>query len=374
MQRVLHLLSSLEIGGKERVVLELARRARAEGLDHRLLLFDRSLDPARDFDPGDVHWSFLARGSGLDLRFARALARELCRLAADGVHAHNDTAIVYAALAARLVRRSGGGRPFVIGTFHTRPGHDTRAARVLTRWATRLVDGVTCVSDELAQRLLALGWTRPAQVIWNGVDAERFAPAGPAETHASWRARLGVASAAFLVGLVGRHDPIKRQQDLLAACRRLVAEGLELALVLVGEGPLRAALERDCAGEPWVRCVPRADDVAGLLRSLDAFVLCSDHEAAPRALMEAMSCGRACVATAVGGVPTLARGPAGETVLLVPPRRPDALAEALARLAREPRLRAALGARARERMRAFSAEATWEAYRALYRRGGSQAP
>jgi glycosyltransferase involved in cell wall biosynthesis len=369
-QRVLHLLSSLEIGGKERVVLELATRARAQGHDHRLVLFDREPKAAADLDPGDVPWSFVRRDGGFDLRFLRGLAAEIRGSRPDGIHAHNDTALFYAALAARLARM-GRARPFVLGTFHTRPGHDTRAGRTATRWATRLVDGVTCVSDELARLLVELGWTRPAEVVWNGVDPDRFRPDG---SDGGWRERLNLAPGSLLVGHVGRHDPLKRQVDLLDAGRQLRSAGLALELVFAGDGPGRAALEREASRERWVHLVPRVDEVAELLRALDVFVLCSTHEAAPRALMEALSCGRACVATAVGGIPTLVSGKDGAAALLVPAGRPAELASAIARLAADPALRRELGLRGRERMSAFSLERTSQGYEAAYRRAAARQP
>jgi hypothetical protein len=106
MQRLVHLLGGLEIGGKERVALELARRARRLGLAHELLLFDRDYrDPVEHLDPGDVPCTLLRRGKGLDLRFTASLAGWLERERVEVVHAHNDSALVYGVLAARRAPR-----------------------------------------------------------------------------------------------------------------------------------------------------------------------------------------------------------------------------------------------------------------------------
>ncbi len=366
MKRVFHLLGSLEVGGKERVALQLARRARRAGFDHRLMLFDA---PPRgiplDLDPGDVPWSFVPRGPGLDLGFVRRVAGELRRYGADAVHAHNDSAVFYAVLAARLTG-IGRRRTAVIGTFHTRPGHETRLGRRATLLATQGADAITSVSDELAELLQDLRWTRAPEVIWNGIDEEEFRATGP---DGDWRRKLGVPDGTPLVGHVGRHDPVKRQLDLVDAARSLVEVGVALHLVFVGDGPGRSAFAERTRDLPWVRVIDRVADVAALLRALDVFVLCSSHEAAPRALMEAMSCGRACIATAVGGVPTLVTTDEGGTaVRLVPPAQPRVLAESLRGLLADESERLSLGVAARRRMAAFSSEREWSAYFELYAR------
>jgi glycosyltransferase involved in cell wall biosynthesis len=104
-----------------------------------------------------------------------------------------------------------------------------------------------------------------------------------------------------------------------------------------------------------------------LLAALDVFVLCSDHEAAPRALLEALAAGCAAVVTEVGGMPhVVGAGTSEPPALLVPPRSPESLADALHEL-EDPRLRAAYAARARTRAEAFSSGTVWEAYAALWR-------
>lgn len=366
MHCLVHFLGSLEVGGKERVALQLARRARRQGLDHRLLLFDQAPRGAPlDLDPADVPWSFVKRGAGLDLGFVLRVARELRRLGAEGIHAHNDSAIFYAPFAAHLAG-FGGRRPVVIGTFHTRPGHDTPLGRRATRLATHLADAVTSVSDELGTLLCGLGWTRPTELIWNGIDQAEFDASGD---DGGWRERLGVAREGLLVGHVGRHDAVKRQLDLVEAAHELVNEGLALDVVLAGEGPGRAAFEQATRALPWVHVVDRVVDVAAFLRALDVFVICSSHEAAPRALMEAMSCGRACIATAVGGIPALVTDARGMcSASLVPPGQPMELAARLRTLLSDATERRRLGAAARERMSAFSAEREWNAYAELFER------
>jgi glycosyltransferase involved in cell wall biosynthesis len=356
-------MNGLEVGGRERVVLQLARRARREGLDHRIALYDtpfRGLE--LDLDPGDVPLHFVPRGPGIDLRFARALAGLIRELDVEVVHGHNDTAIFYACVAAL---RLGLRRPHVVATFHTRPGHATRGARLLTRLASRRARHITAVSEEMAQRMVREGWVGRCEVIRNGIDLDEFSPHGQG---GGWRERLGIAPDAVLVAHIARFDPVKRHADLVEAARAGARHAPAIEVVLVGQGPLHESIVRSAADCGHVRFVPRVVDVAAFLREVDVFVLCSEHEALPRVLLEAMACERAIVATHVGGVPELlldgARGPCAS---LVAPLDPQQLAGEIARLERDP----AVGRKARERARDFSADREWSEYLSLYREAAS---
>src|SRR5580704_13671632 len=98
--RVLHVLRGIEIGGMERAVLRLAHRGDREGFDHALLLFDTPFrSELLDFNPDGLVTEYIQRRPGVDLPFAKKLAKKLIDGQVDVVHAHNDTAIVYSALA-----------------------------------------------------------------------------------------------------------------------------------------------------------------------------------------------------------------------------------------------------------------------------------
>lgn len=359
---VVHLLSGLAIGGKERAALRLAGRGLAEGGRQELWLFDTPFrSPELDFEPGVVPVRFLPRGSGLDLRFVRTLAREITARGVRAVHAHNDTALCYAAFACAALGRS---TPRLVATFHTWPGHWTRAARLLTRWAGGRADQVAAVSDELTHRLVTQGWLRRCRTVWNGIDLDLFRPEGD---DGGWHGRLGVAPGTPLILHLGRFDPVKRHADLVEAARLVQAAYPKAVFVLAGQGPLLASIQELARDLPRVRCVGNVPDVAPLLRAASVFVLPSAHEAAPLALLEAMACGRACVCTEVGGMPAMLADAQGQSCgLLVPPGDPDSLAGAITRLLGDEGLRAALEERARDAAARFSFAQEWATYRGFY--------
>ena len=153
---VVQLLSSgLVIGGKERAALRLAERGIAEGGQQELWLFDTPFrSPEFDFDPGAVPSASCRAVRGWIELHPRSGPRARCRLG----HPRRPRPQRHRALlrGARLRPPRGGQRaPRLVGTFHTWPGHETRTARLLTRWAGSRSVAVAAVSDELKQRLLA---------------------------------------------------------------------------------------------------------------------------------------------------------------------------------------------------------------------------
>lgn len=133
-------------------------------------------------------------------------------------------------------------------------------------------------------------------------------------------------------------------------------------LVLVGDGPERAALERAAAasaGSDRIRFlgVRSRDDALRTVAGAHAALLSSDWENLPHSAVEALSIGVPVVSTAVGGVPEVVRD--GENGLLVPPGRPDELAAAIRRMLEEPGLRDRLAAAAKPSVEAISSEAIY---------------
>lgn len=128
--KVTHVLSGVEIGGTERAVIRLAARGLRVGMDQALLLFDqRFRSTLVDFDPGNLETIFVERRPGVDFCFAAKLAKTLQSQRADIVHAHNDTAIFYSALALIIGRLR---KKALISTFRTRPTA-AKGGRLATR-------------------------------------------------------------------------------------------------------------------------------------------------------------------------------------------------------------------------------------------------
>lgn len=212
----------------------------------------------------------------------------------------------------------------------------------------------------------------PARVerICNGVDTQRFAPATSVPDAWPFRRREHL-----VIGTVGRMQAVKDPLNLVEAFLRLrelcPADWPRLRLVMLGGGPLLDATrerlaQAGAAAQAWLP--GDRDDVGELLPHVDIFALPSQAEGISNTLLEAMACGCAPVATAVGGNPELVEDAEHDgNGLLVPAQNSAALATALARLVNEPALRERLAAaslaRAREQ---FSLQGMVGAYGHLY--------
>jgi glycosyltransferase involved in cell wall biosynthesis len=169
---------------------------------------------------------------------------------------------------------------------------------------------------------------RKVRLIYNGVDATVFRPGPKGEA----RGRLGITGTTPLLVFVGNLFPVKGIDVLVAALARLHADGGLARLTVIGQGPLRPALERQVAElgmsdrVTFLGPLPQAA-LADWYRAADLFVLPSHSEGVPNVLLESMACHTPYVATNVGGVPEIH---APEVGRLVPSNDPAALADAIA--------------------------------------------
>jgi len=267
-----------------------------------------------------------------------ALASALKRHAPDLVNTHSSTDSWLVAIACRLMRAP----PPIVRTRHVSvPVPDNTASRWLYRQATARV---ITTGESLREALVRDLGLDPARVesIPTGIDAGRYGKIGRAEA----RRALALPAEAPLVGIVATLRSWKGHRHLVDALPLLARR--DAMLVIVGDGPQRAALERQVAAgalDARVRFAGQQDDVAPWLAALDAFALPSTaHEGVPQALLQAMHARVPCVTTAAGAIPEIARD--GDTALVVAMGDPAALARALDRLLDDRALAAALAARA----------------------------
>jgi glycosyltransferase involved in cell wall biosynthesis len=193
------------------------------------------------------------------------------------------------------------------------------------------------VPSRTLERIARETWRlAPARVSYvaNGIDLDRFAAAAP---DPALRERPGQ----ILIGTVGALRPEKNQRRLVRAAAAVPGD---VRLVIVGEGAERAALLAEaaaCGIAGRLVLAGQRPDPERVLAALDIFALSSDTEQMPISLIEAMAAGRACAATDVGDVRAML--PEAQGPFVVPAEGEAALGRALATLAADPALRAALG-------------------------------
>ena len=361
--RIILLTSSTSLSGGTRQMAYLARGL--SDADHDVTVFAPHGAQAPDLDPG-LDW----RDMG---------SRKQWRAAVEAA-----------------MGQGGGGGPFVIHAFHNKGvkalawwglfwkqrgavclGHRGvvfRPGNPLPWWSPGL-DGVTANSQACAHVLGGLGVSRRRLFpLPNGIPAERVTPARPAD---EMRAELGLDAGTLVFGAVAGDKPVKGVDVLLSAFAALPGDlRRRSALVLAGCRPERwSDTARDLGIEDSCRFLGRVEHPADVLQIMDAFVLPSRSESMPNTVLEAFFFGLPVIGSAVGGVPELLDG----TGLPVPPGHSEALAQAMARLAGDEALRAALSQGARAASARFTLEAKLRATLDIYglllhRRGLGPAP
>jgi len=266
----------------------------------------------------------------------------------------------------RLVARAAGV-PVVISSVRVRSLDKPWWQFLLDRATARLAGAVVFNAQANVPFSLAHEGIRPGQVIHipNGVALPERPPP---ERVAAIRRAEGADAGTTVIGAVGRLVPQKGHGLLITALPAILAAHPGAMLWLVGDGPLRQALERQAqilgvTGK--IRFLGARDDVPELLSAMDLVVQPSRYEGMPNAVMEAMAAGRPVVATAVDAIPELVED--GSSGWLCPPESSSALAATVLLALADPRA-GTIGAAARERMReAFSLPRMTAAFEDLYR-------
>lgn len=284
----------------------------------------------------------LGRGK-FDPRVVGDLVELARRRKARILHVHGYAAADFGRLAARRV-----GAKLVLHEHFAdprMPAYQGLADRLLSRLTDRAIAVSGSTRDFLVtQRHVPADKVR---LIWNGAPLEEFA-AHAGDREATRRA-LGFEDGQLVFGIVGRLSEQKGHRFLLEAAAQVFARAPEARLLVVGDGDRMDALRQQAGALGIAERVVFAGhrtDIPALLAAIDVFCIASLYEGTPLALFEAMAAGRAIVSTAVDGCREILAD--GETGLLVPAGDPRGLAEALARVATDPALRARLADAARK--------------------------
>ncbi len=277
-----------------------------------------------------------------------ALRRWLYQTPIDIVNTHSSTDSWLVALACATLRRP----PAVVRTRHI-------SAPVPNNGPTRWLYGRACAmivttGERLRETLMRDNHLDGSRIVSipTGIDTKRFHPASPIE-RVQARSRAGLLPGEFVVGIIATLRSWKGHRYLIEAIRLLnaadVAPERRLRLLIVGDGPQRAALEEQVWSAGLTDSVVFAGnrhDVEHWMHACDLFVLPSyANEGVPQALMQAMLSGLCCVTTNVGSIGEIARH--GVTACVVPVQDADALAETIKALMRNDALRESLGTAAR---------------------------
>jgi len=351
---VLIVIDSLQCGGAERHVVDLARRLCTGGHSITIACSVSGRFAVDVQAAGAEVLSLCPRlvKRRFSLGFARGIRHLLQANRFDLVHAHLYASSISAAAAA-----IGTGVPLVV-TEQTEGLWRSSAQRAASAFAYRHADRVIGVSRAITQSLTADFGLPEWKVAYvpNGVD---LSANGAAD---------GAGLPDPVVGLVARLVPEKDVPSFLHCAQRVLARFPGATFPIAGDGPLRTSLirlARELGIESAVSFLGVQDDMEHFFSRLDVLAVSSAAEGTPLAIVEAMGIGVPVVATAVGGIPDQIDH--GVNGLLVPPGDPRALAEAVTSLLEDEVRARTLAAAARDRaLSEFSIDATVTAIEDIY--------
>jgi glycosyltransferase involved in cell wall biosynthesis len=361
--RVLHILANLGAGGAERMAVHIVRGINRHRFEPAVVAYSGRVgsDLEQQLDDDGLKTWFLDKGPGFGWRTYHRLHRVFKEFRPDIVHTHVH--VMRYALPSLVYFKP---RLMV----HTVNNIAECEIEPRARWLQRLAyrQGVipVAVAREVAASLERLYGIGGCRVVWNCIPTDLYA--SPQTTRAVWRAKQGFLEDDILFVCVARFAPQKNHGLLINAFAKGPASDPRAHLVLAGEGALRAELQErvnQLGLTSRVHFLGLRTDIPDVLGAADVFVLGSDYEGNPLAVIEAMAAGLPIASTAVGGVPELLEN--GKEGFIVQPGRAEQLAEAMTTLLKDGNLRRAMGAAAATQAKEkFDVSAMIRAYEELY--------
>ena len=347
---VLHIIYALGTGGLENGLVHLINGTPANRYRHAIVCLTKAEAFAGRITAPDVEVHELGMQPGRDWAAYRRLWLLLRKMRPAIVHSRN-----LAALEAQLVTCLVPGIRRVHGE-HGRDMNDLDGGnfkyRLLRKGMRFVVHRYTAVSRDLAGYLVRAIGVKPARLkqIYNGIDQARFYPRLSDDEGAEhFPDGFLPERDALIAGTVGRLAEVKNQRIILeAAAQALTASPAlreRLRLVIVGEGVMRESLEslaQELGLKELLWMPGDRNDIPGLLRAMDVFLLPSLGEGISNTLLEAMATGLPVIASRVGGNPELVQE--RENGLLVPVGDRAALCDAMLELFESPERRRRMGA------------------------------
>jgi glycosyltransferase involved in cell wall biosynthesis len=367
--RLVQFVNNLDMGGLERMVLDLAQCSRADGHETVIYCLTHPGRLAAEAERLGIKVHAFEKPGGPSPGIVLKIARQLRIDRPDVLHSHNHLVHHYGVVAGRLAgvpvivntrhgsERTMGSSP--TGSFVTTDPVDRRSD-LIYRATLPFVDSVVLIS-EATRRFYVDHRGVPAsktRVILNGAHLEKFlaSPANPGG--APPRVRYGTAA---------RLVPVKDHYTLLRAFAIVSREIPHAELAIAGDGPLREELEAftkklNLTGR--VTFTGALPDTPKFLSDLDIFVLSSLSEGMPISLLEAMAAGLPIVSTRAGGIDEVAIE--GQNAFFAEPADVEGLAHAMIEMGRRSDL-AQMGALGREKVKnGFRSEQSWAEYYKLF--------
>jgi glycosyltransferase involved in cell wall biosynthesis len=340
---ILHIITELEVGGAENLLLNICRKMDKKNFNILVGYIYGPCTLANQFRRTGVRLVDLSRRSKIDPLLLFKLFFLIRKERIQIVHTH----LVHASIAGRIAAKLAGMKS-IVTTRHYGYYHKEKS---LINWIERKTavfnSNFIAISKAVKEYMNNREKYKPEKitVIYNAVDLSLFDSEAPVI--------ISRNNDDFLIGSVGRLHPSKGYDTLLKSMPQVIKEFPSAKLIIIGDGIQRKYLEGVCydlgISEQVIFLGRKTSrEVIDFLKKIDIFVLASNWEGFGLALLEAMACAKPVVATNVGGIREIVD--AGETGFLVPPRHPQKLAENIIRLCKDSKLSETMGKRGRQKV------------------------
>lgn len=369
---MLQLISSNGCYGAENVVLELSKALPSLNCFPVVGVFynthHANTEMATAVSRHHINLKMFQCHGRLDLKLISSISSFIRKNGIQIVHSHGYKTNFYGRLATVRTRATS------IATCHgwIQDSWQNQFYNRIDKLALRFFDTIAAVSSPIKAELEK--WKiRPERItiIDNGIDLSRFTQCF--DMH-SIKERLGLNSGTKIIGTIGRLSPEKGHSYFIAAAHKLIQNYPNVVFLIIGEGDLREALQKqidDLKLTSQVLLLGRRQDIPDLLAIMDIYVQPSLSEGLPMTLLEAMAAQKPIIATNVGAMPQLISN--DETGILLRPRNVNMLAAAMARLMTDEQEAALLARRAFQKVvNDYSSEKMAQRYLELYIRSISR--
>jgi len=304
MLRLIFVTGSLPHGGAERQSIAVMNRLAERGHEcHAVYVRNdpSQLDRIRLREGVTVRCLNATRY--LDMRALADFAAHISRIRPSAIVAANPYALMYSSLALRLSRVRA---PLVV-TFHTTRlfGAKEHAKMIIDRLFFWSADRLVFVCEKQMRYWLRRGvLSRKNDVIYNGVDTDHFSDTSNSEERRKLRQELGFYDADYVIGISAVLRPEKNHVQLVDAVATLRNMGIPARVLMIGDGPMRGAVERrsnELKVDAEVRITGFQRDVRPYISVCDVMVLCSLVETFSLAALEAMAMGKPVIHADLGG-------------------------------------------------------------------------
>lgn len=343
--RVAHIIKVNNIAGAERHLLTLMGAQVERGLDVHLLMIVEPkkpmLDMQRQGEEAGAKVHRLVIRHHLDALIIWRLYRALRRVKPDVVHTHLIHGDTYGIPAAKLAFK-----PVVSSRHDDSDFRRNLPVRLLNRLLWRGVDRGIAISEALARFSIAVEGApeNRMSVVHYGIPHNSLQTSDLRDAQVALRDELHLSQTTVLLGTVSRLIPLKGVHYALDAFAQIASSYSDAHFVIVGDGPERTKLEQKVVKYKLtdrVHFMGWRNDVERIFAGLDILLVPSTREGFGLVLLEAMSKRVPVIASNVSAIPEVVQH--GQTGLLVPPRNPDSLAQAIRILVDDRALRAHMG-------------------------------